>query len=126
MVGRGAAVADIDGDGDLDIIFSASGQSPRLLRNDQKSGYHWLRLRLKGTKSPRDAIGALVSLSIGGEKRTSRVMPTRSYMSQCERIVTFGLGATTKPPTLEITWPSGTKQTVKATAIDQRLDITEE
>ncbi len=126
MVGRGAAIADIDGDGDLDIVFAASGQAPRLLRNDQKSGHHWLRLRLKGTKSPRDAIGAVVSFSLGTEKHTAMVMPTRSYLSQCERIVTFGLGDSTTKPTLEIQWPSGAKQTVRDVTIDQLVDITEE
>lgn len=126
MVGRGAAVADIDGDGDLDIVFAASGQAPRLLRNDQQSGHHWLRLRLIGTQSPRDAIGAIVSLKKGNEKLTAMVMPTRSYLSQCEPMITFGLGNSAMPPTLEILWPSGRKQTVKAAAVDQRLDITEE
>lgn len=126
MVGRGAAVADIDGDGDLDIVFAASGQVPRLLRNDQKSDHHWLRLKLVGTKSPKDAIGAVVSLTTGTEKYTAMVMPTRSYLSQCEQFVTFGLGESTAKPTLEIRWPSGTQQTISDAAIDQVLTITEE
>ena len=60
MVGRGAAYADIDGDGDLDVLITATGQPPRLLRNDQQLGHHWLRFKLTGTKSNRDAIGAWV------------------------------------------------------------------
>lgn len=125
MVGRGAAVADIDGDGDLDIVFAASGQAPRLLRNDQKTTHHWLRLRLTGTKSPKDAIGARVTMKIGAEQRTAIVMPTRSYLSQSERVVTIGLGTATDKPTLVIHWPSGVDQTISDVAIDQQLEITE-
>ncbi len=126
MVGRGAAVADIDGDGDLDIVFAASGQAPRLLRNDQKSGHHWLRLKLTGTKSPKDAIGATVTFKTGSEQHTAMVMPTRSYLSQSERVVTLGLGASTAKPTITIRWPSGAEQTVRDVAIDQLTEITEE
>ncbi|HET6425393.1 MAG TPA: CRTAC1 family protein [Planctomycetaceae bacterium] len=125
MVGRGAAVADIDGDGDLDVVFAASGQAPRLLRNDQKLGHHWLRLKLTGTNSPKDAIGAVVSFKLGSEQQTAMVMPTRSYLSQCERIITLGLGASKEKPALTIRWPSGTEQTLAEAPLDQLLEITE-
>ncbi len=95
MVGRGAAYADIDGDGDLDVCIAANGAAPRLLRNDQKLGHHYLRVRLEGRKTNRNAIGAKVSIMANSVTQTRVVMPTRSYCSQCELPVTFGLGSYT-------------------------------
>lgn len=125
MVGRGAAVADIDGDGDLDVVFASSGGLPRLLRNEQHTGHHWLRLRLHGRPSNRDAIGAEIVVAIGDERRFATVMPTRSYLSQSERIVTLGLGTHGTVERLEIRWPSGLRQTLTQVAADQLLDVTE-
>lgn len=118
-VGRGAAYADIDGDGDLDILISASGQAPRLLRNDQRLGQHWLRLELSGRgKINRDAIGAIAELHAGGTVQRRLVMPTRSYLSQVERPLTFGLGQTRKIDKLIIRWPDGSTQEVTDLAVD--------
>ena len=78
LVGRGAAYADIDGDGDLDILITQNGRAPVLLRNDQSLGHHWLRLRLRGTGGNRDAIGARVEARAGGQTQTREVMPTRA------------------------------------------------
>ena len=126
MVGRGASMADIDGDGDLDLALLSSGGRPRLLRNDQKTGHHWLRLRLKGTTSNRDAIGAEIEVSLPDETILRRtVMPTRSYQSQVELPVTFGLGAMDKVKAVTIRWPSGTAQKVAVDRVDQMIDVTE-
>jgi hypothetical protein len=124
LVGRGSAFADIDGDGDLDVVLTQIGGPPLLLRNDQKLGHHWIRLKLVGKKSNRDAIGAWIMAHVGGRVLARQVMPTRSYLSQSELPVTIGLGHAAKVDKVEITWPSGTKQTVWPT-VDRLTIITE-
>src|SRR5207302_1047588 len=74
IVGRGSAFADIDGDGDLDVILTQVGGAPLLLRNDQTLGHHWVRLKLIGSKSNRSAIGALVKVRVGSQMFTRQVM----------------------------------------------------
>jgi len=110
MVGRSLATADIDGDGDLDLLFTASGGPPRLLRNDQSVGHHWLRLQLVDDSAPgnKDAIGAMVTLEHDGLLQTRRVNPTRGYQSQSELPLTFGLGDAVDTGLITVTWPDGT------------------
>lgn len=113
MVGRGAAYADFDNDGDLDLIITATGRAARLLRNDLTPDARWMRLRLIGTASNRDAIGATVTVFDGGETQSATVMPTRSYLSQSEKVLTFGFGRSNiaRPiEKVEIRWPSGQTQ----------------
>jgi enediyne biosynthesis protein E4 len=124
MVGRGLAFADIDGDGDLDVIMTQTGGAPLLLRNDQALHHHWIRLKLVGTKSNRDAIGAWIKVRVNGQTLARQVMPTRSYLSQSELPVTIGLGNAAKPESVEITWPGGGTQQVTP-AIDQLTTVTE-
>ena len=127
MVGRGAAYADIDNDGDLDVLLTASGKAARLLRNDlDLTQRNWVRFQLIGTKSNHDAIGATVVLQAGGKKQIQTVMPTRSYLSQVEKTVTFGLGSAEEIDEVEILWPSGTKTVLTSPAIDQLHTIREE
>lgn len=123
-VGRGAAYADIDGDGDLDLLISNSGQVPRLLRNDQKLGHHWVRFQLTGSgKSNRDAIGAVIELRCGDVTQRRQVMPTRSYLSQVELPVTFGLGKAEQIDAVRIRWPDGSTQELSDLKIDQTHQI---
>jgi hypothetical protein len=123
MVGRGSAYADIDGDGDQDVVITANGGTPRLLRNDQKSGHHWLRLKLVGSGKSREALGAVVKLKTGPITQTRVVMATRSYCSQSELPVTFGLGTKSQVDAVEIRWPDGTKQSVTIKNLDQQMTI---
>lgn len=125
IVGRGSAYADIDGDGDLDVVLTQTGGAPLLLRNDQQFGHNWLRLKLIGKKSNRDAIGARIHVQAGGRTISRQVVPTRSYLSQSELPVTIGLGKLDKVDEIEIIWPGGEKQRVASPPLN-RLAVVEQ
>ncbi len=126
MVGRGATYADIDGDGDLDLLIVENGGPARLLRNDRTNDHHWLRVKLTGTRSNRDAIGARVVVRVGQRQLVRWVMPTRGYLSQVELPVTFGLGTATRVDRLEVHWPAGGTTTVRENvAADRLIEIVE-
>ncbi len=126
MVGRAATYADIDGDGDLDVLITQNGRRAVLFRNDQQLGHHWLRLKLVGKAPNRDAIGARVALRAGGVTQYREVMPTRSFLAQVELPVTFGLGANTAVDGVDIVWPDGSRQTLTPAAVDSVLTVTQE
>ena len=114
IVGRGLAYADIDGDGDQDVVMTQTGGPPMLLRNDQQLDHRWVRLKLVGTKTNRDAVGAWVRVRVDGRDHWRQVMPTRSYLSQSELPVTVGLGKANQPELVEVRWPDGAIQKVDA------------
>ena len=125
MVGRGAAYADADNDGDLDVLVTANGGPARLLRNDGGNANHVLRVRTVGTTSNRDGIGARVDVTTGGETSWQTVKTGSSYLSQSELRLTFGLGPTTSTSTVRVTWPSGQVDTLLAVDADQTITVEE-
>ncbi len=125
IVGRGSAFADIDGDGDLDAIIVQTGSKPLLLRNDNQLGHHWVRLKLEGRSSNRSAIGARVTLRILDQTQHRQVMPTRSYLSQSELPITFGLGTNTTSHEIKIVWPGGRIQKLDSVPLDRITTVKE-
>jgi hypothetical protein len=125
LVGRGAAYADIDGDGDLDIIVVQNGRRAVLFRNNQQLGHHWLRVKLEGRTVNRNAIGAELTLTANGVTQRRSVMPTHSYLSQVELPVTFGLGEAQGVDSLTVVWPNGRSQNIPVAEVDTTLTITQ-
>ena len=125
LVGRGAAYADIDGDGDQDVALTQTGGPPLLLRNDQASGHAWLRVRLIGRPPNTDGIGARVRLEAGGHSQERQVSPVRSYLSQTESTLTFGIGAAELVERLEVTFPDGSVQVLEDVQPGQELVLTQ-
>ncbi len=124
MVGRGLATADIDGDGDLDVLIAANGASPRLLRNDHLGQSRVVRIRLIGNAPNLDAIGARLRAQVRGSV-ISRFMTTGgSYLSQSEPTVTIGLADAGIIDRLDVRWPDGTTQHLESLAADPVHPIT--
>ncbi len=112
-VGRGLAYADFDRDGDLDLLITTNNGPAYLYRNDQLAKNRSVRFRLVGTKSNRDAIGAVVRVTSGETTQTRFVKGGSSYLSQSELPLTFGLGKNDKADRVVIDWPSGRTEDFK-------------
>jgi hypothetical protein len=125
IVARGAAYADFDRDGDLDLLISTNHGPAYLFRNDGGNRNHWLSIKLSGTKSNRDGIGAVVRVESASGKQWSMVRSGSSYCSQSDLAVTFGLGKDTTA-SIQIEWPSGAKQQLGKVNADQFLTIDED
>jgi hypothetical protein len=124
-VSRGAAVADFDNDGDLDILVNNCGQAPQLLRNDGENRNHWLEILLIGTKSNRDGVGARVKLVAGDLLLYDQRKGGMSYQSAQDPRLHFGLGQRTKIDSIEIQWPSGMVTKLGGVKCDQVIAIEE-
>ena len=116
---RGAAFADYDDDGDIDVLVVNLNDRPTLLRNDTAGGGHWVTISLTGTKSNRDAIGASVRVTAGGRTQISEVRSGGSYMSQNDRRVHVGLGSAERIDEVQIRWPSGLVEKASGLSVDR-------
>ncbi len=125
-LGRGLAVGDIDNDGDSDLLLLNAGEPPVLLRNDGGNRNHWLGVKLVGTKSNRDGIGAKVTISSGGRQRSQELIGGTSYCSASDQRLLFGIGDNEKIDALTVHWLSGQVTTSKEVAIDRYLTIRED
>ena len=124
VVARGAAHADIDHDGDQDIVVTVNNGPARVLRNESRGG-RALRLSLTGVKANRSAIGAQVRVTAGGVTRLAMVKTGSSYLSQSELPLTFGLGQASGVEQVEIRWPGGQVDRLGPQAAGQTLQVTE-
>lgn len=125
LVARGAAYADYDRDGDLDILITTNDGPAKLLRNDGGNANNYLRVKLRGTKSNRDGLGAALAVTSASGRQTRLVSGGSSYCSQSETVATFGLGADSTVESLEIRWPSGAVQTLADLEINREVEIVE-
>lgn len=125
MVGRGAAYGDLDGDGSLDVVITQNGAAPMVFKNEAPQENNWVRIRLVGTRSNRDAIGAVVEATVGFRQLMGRVMPTRSYLSQSELPVTIGLGKARRVSELKVYWPSGYVEVFEDVPVNEEVELVE-
>ncbi|HVR09233.1 MAG TPA: CRTAC1 family protein [Thermoanaerobaculia bacterium] len=125
IVARGAAYADFDHDGDLDVLITTNHGPAYLFRNDGGNRNHWLRVRTVGTRSNRDGIGAVVRVASASGAQWNMVRSGSSYCSQSELVQTFGLGRDAEVTGLEIDWPSGARQKLGRVAANQTVTVEE-
>jgi hypothetical protein len=116
---RGAVAADLDGDGRLDVVTTALGTPAAIWRNVSPGAGRWIGVRLQSDRGPRDGLGATVRVG----KQAATITTSTSYASSKPPTAHFGLGPAGPPPAIDVTWPDGTKQSVKADGIDQVITI---
>ena len=123
-VARGAAYADIDNDGMQDVLLTTNGGRAWLFHNEGGTNRS-LRIKLVGTKSNRDGIGAVVRVTSGSDKQWQMLRSGSSYLSQSELVLSFGLGPASKADFIEVHWPSGQVDKLSAIAGDQTITVEE-
>lgn len=123
--GRGLALGDIDNDGKLDAVITTNNGPAYILHNQTPTTNHWLTLKLIGSRSNRDGIGASVTVKTLDGPQYQTVTTGGSYCSSSDVRPHFGLGSRTLVPEIEIRWPSGAIQHLKDVAADQLITVTE-
>ncbi len=118
---RGCAFADFDGDGRIDVVTSSLGDAPEIWRNTSPAANTWLIIKLTGTRSNREGIGALVRAGEQANQRTTTI----GYASSSDFGVHFGTGPLKAVDRIEIQWPSGTRQVLRNVKTNQILQVTE-
>jgi hypothetical protein len=122
---RGCAFGDFDNDGNLDILIMNMSEPPSLLRNQNRSGHHWISVKALGTRSNRSAIGARIVVTTGEHRQIREVMSGSSYMSQSDLRQHFGLGQERKVDQIEVRWPSGKVDRIANVEVDQFVTVQE-
>jgi hypothetical protein len=122
---RGCAFGDYDNDGDVDVLVMNMNEPPLLLRNDLKSTNNWLGLKLVGVKSNRSAVGARVTIKVGGQIQMRELTAQTSYYSVNDPRLHFGLGAAAKVDEITIRWPNGNVETHKNIAANRYVTARE-
>jgi hypothetical protein len=122
---RGAAFGDFDNDGDIDVLVNNIDSHPTLFRNDGGNRLNWVEIKLIGTRSNRDAIGARLTLRAGGLRMIREIKAGGSFASSSDPRAHFGLGNATKVDSLEIRWPSGTVETLKDLPVNKFFTLIE-
>ena len=117
--GRGAAFGDFDNDGHVDVAIANVNDKPDLFRSTGDADHHWITLKLVGTRSNRNAIGARIHLVAGNVQQWDEVRGGGSYMSQNDLRVHFGLGAATRADRVEVRWPNGLEESWDNLAADR-------
>jgi len=125
FVGRGVAVGDYDNDGDPDVLLLCVGEPPRLLRNDGGNRGRWIGVRLVGTRSGRDAVGANVTVTAGGRSRMRSRVGGASYLTASDPRLLFGLGEAEVVEALEVRWPSGHVDRLSGLQAGRYVTVTE-
>lgn len=124
-IGRGGAYLDYDGDGCLDVVVNNFGQPAKLFGNACTSENHWLRVRLRGSSSGTDGLGAKIEVTAAGKTQVRKTMSGSTFMGQNMLDAHFGIGNTTTVDSMTIYWPSGKTQTLTNVPADQIVTITE-